>query len=258
MEATQEIDFLSLLLPLLGVIFTIAVGVFLLNQHFHKNLYRQRLKQEALKREHHQQLLKSSIHVQESERKRIARDLHDELGATLSITRMHLMRLEQTSTAESSTQLQNVRSLVETTLASIRKISHELMPPQLEVFGLVKTLNSVIGQLHESGPLTVVLNAAPDMGRLPWEVEVALYRISMELLQNTLKHAGATQAEIFIHRHSDHLAYSYSDNGKGLPPNGYTPGLGLQSVEARVNALNGHFEISNQNGLYLQLEIPLA
>jgi len=119
MEATQEIGFLNILLPLLGVMFVIAVGVFLLNQQFQKNLYRQKLEQEELRNKHERELLQSSIEVQEAERKRIAKDLHDELGATLSIAKMQLARLEQMypSIESNGLSLKGVRNIIESSIS---------------------------------------------------------------------------------------------------------------------------------------------
>ena len=95
METTGQINITAALLPMICVIFIIATGVVLLNSLFQKKLYRQKLLQEELINRHQEELLKSSIQIQEEERKRIASDLHDELGAVLSITRMHLFALEE-------------------------------------------------------------------------------------------------------------------------------------------------------------------
>ena len=151
METTHELNFLTALLPLVGVMCIIAVGVVFLNLNFHKNLYRQKLEQQELRNRHHQELLKSSIAVQETERKRIAQDLHDELGASLSIARMHLVQLEKQSQDHPTQEmLRQLKVITDSTLASIRRISHELMPPLLETFGLVRTLESVVDQANIS------------------------------------------------------------------------------------------------------------
>ncbi len=88
MGADNQVTFINTLLPFAGILFLIALGVVFLTQQFRKNLYRQQLEQEELKKKHQVELLRSNIQAQEEERKRIAQDMHDELGAALSITRM--------------------------------------------------------------------------------------------------------------------------------------------------------------------------
>ena len=145
MEATEQLTFLKILLPFAGIAFIIAIGVILINQQFRKKLHDEMLKQEQLKSQHQLNMLRSSIQVQEAERKRIAQDLHDELGATLSIARMQLVQLEDQNKQDKNleTALQRVRMATEASLASMRRISHQLMPPQLERFGLVTTMETV-------------------------------------------------------------------------------------------------------------------
>lgn len=260
METTNEIDFLSILVPLLIVVFIIAIGVFLLNQHFQRNLFGQRLEQEELKNKHQKELLKSSIAVQETERKRIARDLHDQLGATLAIARMNLVRLEQAPSLEEEVvkaSIKNIRSITETALSSMRKISHELMPPLLERFGLVKTIQETIHQIDSGGKLQVVLEAPQELARMSWEVELALYRMCMELLHNTMKHAEAKHVKIsFALEDPTAITVSYWDDGQGFDAAFYTPGLGLKSLEARANAMGGTFGLVPGKGFNAQITIP--
>lgn len=263
MAPTEDLNMFSILLPVAGVIFVIAVGVILLTQHFRKNLFRQMAAQEELKHAHQKALLMSSIEVQERERKRIAQDLHDELGASLSIARMHLVQLEeQTKNATNidlQYALQNVRTMAETAMASMRRISHELMPPQLEVFGLVKTLESVASQINGVGVVTIHLETEPELMRPSWIVELGLYRMTMELINNTLKHAEAKDIFITISTTNKNIQVFYRDNGKGLQGSDYSHGLGLKNLEARASALKGTFEMGSSGsvGFSARLSVPL-
>ena len=245
------------------IIFIIGIGVLLLNQHFQKNLVVQKLKQEALKSIHQNDLLRTSIHVQEEERKRIAQDLHDELGSVLSIMRMQLVLLEQQSTGKAESHLaglQSARQLSEKAMADIRSISHRLMPPQLELFGLIKTLESVIWQINNTGKITVQLTSSFPMTDLSWIVSLGLYRIVMELLNNTIKHADAKQVKIEFFRYKGYIACSYSDDGKGLPENNMNIGWGHKSIEGRVSSLEGKLEMGNgvTGGFYAIIEAPIG
>jgi signal transduction histidine kinase len=262
METIKDLNFLYTLLPLAVIIFIIGVGVLLLNQHFQKNLSDQKLKQEALKRIHQNDLLRTSIHVQEEERKRIAQDLHDELGSVLSIMRMQLVLLEQQSSEKAQsllTGLQGARQLSEKAMAGIRSISHQLMPPQLESFGLIKTLESVIWQINNTGEITIELTSSSPMTNLSWIVNLGLYRIVMELINNTIKHADAKQIKIDFFRSVRYIICCYSDDGKGLSENNIDKGLGHKSIEGRVSSLEGKLEMGNgaTGGFYALIELPV-
>ncbi|MBI3237959.1 MAG: sensor histidine kinase [Flavobacteriia bacterium] len=249
-------------MPFAGIVFIIAVGVVLLTQQFRKNLYRQQLKQEELKSQYQLEILRSSILVQEEERKRIAQDIHDELGATLSIARMHLMQLEQKSDASEPflPAILNVRNLTETALASMRRISHELMPPQLEQFGLVKTLEVVAEQLNKAGELHVDILTLSELPEISWPVKLTLYRMSMELINNTIKHAKASRVSVELFADKASIICKYTDNGVGLNPDNKAEGLGHKSIKGRVNSLGGTVFISNtEGGGFLCLaKLPLA
>lgn len=263
METSTEITFLSTLLPMVGVVFIIAVGVVLLNQQFQKNLYKQQLQQEELKNLHQLELLNSSIQVQEDERKRIAQDLHDELGAILAISRMHLVQLEQLpeiSNQQTHLQaVQQVRGLTENALASMRRISHELMPPQLQTFGLIKTLEAVVNRLNETSSLHISICSDNTLAELNWPIQLGLYRISMELINNTIKYAQATQVSIHFNVAAEQLNYGYEDNGIGMSESSTSAGLGHKSILGRVNAMGGTIKMSNQQhgGFSTTIIIPL-
>jgi signal transduction histidine kinase len=246
----HELSVLSILLPLAGIVFIIVIGVVLMNQHFRKNLFKQMLTQEELKILHQQALLESSIEVQERERKRVAQDLHDELGASLSIARMHLIQLEE-SDEESAlrTPLRNIRNLTENALASMRRISHELMPPQLETFGLVRTLESVAAQTGATGKLEIRTHVRGHFPRLPWIVELGVYRMTMELINNTIKHAHANKIDIVLSLEGERFVLRYSDDGRGIVEKTDSHGLGLKNLEARTSSLKGSFTTENGPGV---------
>ena len=262
METSPQISLLTTLLPLIGVIFIIAVGVVVLNQHFQKNLYRQKLAQEEIKNRHQQELLRSSILVQEQERKRIAQDLHDELGALLSISRMHLVQLEEkeaNNTERLLPALQNIRLLTEKSLSSMRKISHELMPPQLEAFGLVKTLEAVAAHANKTGSIAIHIDVADYFPSLSWPVNLGLYRITMELINNTLKHACATIITIQFYNTGQNICCIYTDNGKGFRLEEKNAGLGHKSIEGRASSLGGNISFTGlDKGFEAILTVPYS
>ena len=247
LQAKPEYSFLKALLPMIGIVFIIAVGVVLLNQHFQKNLFRQMLEKEEIKNRHHHELLQTSIEVQEKERKRIAQDMHDELGAVLSISKMHLQQMENqeaNNTTALLPALQNVRSLLETAISSMRRINHELMPPQLESFGLVKTLEAVAMQASKAKGINIYVIADNELPHLDWKMNLGLYRICMELMNNTLKHAQADTITIKLEPMGKELRCTYTDNGSGLQGMIEGKGLGFKSIEGRANSLGGTVSIT--------------
>lgn len=258
MAQTSELTFMTTLLPLAGTIFIITLGVILLNQHFQKNLFRQRFQNEELKNNIQYNLFRASIEAQEVERKRIAANLHDEIGAVLSITRMHLVNMEPRFSGTDQASLQSLRELVEAALNSMRRISHELMPPLLERFGLIHTLKSVITQLKEAKSIDVQLDTSDEHRRWSSSLELGLYRICMELITNTLRHAEAHRILISIEELRGTIYFRYHDNGKGLPAHGITEGLGFKNIQARVATLNGTVQWgSDDQGSGFRAEIAL-
>jgi signal transduction histidine kinase len=254
METIRSVNFVDALVSMSGILFIIGLGVVFLNQHFRKNLTAQKLKQEALKSKHLVELHRSSLFVQEEERQRIAQDLHDELGSIISIMRMNLVMLEQRSGVETG----EVRKLAETALASLRSISHRLMPPQLASFGLIPTLRAVIGPINQTGELAIELCDTEVGAELPRMISVTLYRIVMELVNNTIRHGGATKVSIDIRRDGRYITCDYCDNGKGLAAADQGQGLGHRSIEGRVSALEGELQLGNgeTGGFRASIRLP--
>jgi signal transduction histidine kinase len=257
METTSELNFITTILPFTCIVFIIALGVILLNQQFRKKLHRKLLEQEAMKTRHQEELLRSSIAIQEEERRRFAQNLHDELGAVLSISRMHLVQLEQRNPAETAA-LQNVRSLTETALASMRRISHELMPLRLEAMGLVKTLEAVATEMAGTGHIQIMFSSSNQLPDLSQPIQLGLYRVVMELINNTLKHSKANEIRITLESDTHNISCRYADNGKGISEEKARPGLGLKGIEGRIHALHGTLQYGNApaGGFYADIRVP--
>lgn len=257
----DHVTFIETLLPFVGVVFLIAVGVVLLTQQFRKNLYREQLEQEALKNQHQAELLRTSILVQEQERKRIAQDMHDDLGAVLSITRMHLLQVERKIDASDEkllSELQNIRHLTENSIENMRRISHELMPPQLEKFGVILTLKTICEQLTASGKMNAELIVNDRIVITDELLGLTLYRVCMELINNTIKHAGATQLKLRITSSDKNIQIYFSDNGKGMSGETQDQGSGLKNIKSRLSFFGGEFTIdSQQNGFKARASLPL-
>lgn len=258
MEISEEIDFIGILLPVVGIIFLIAIGVVFMYQQFQKNIIRQQLEQEEIKNQYQKELLLTTIRVQEEERKRIASDLHDELAAALSIGYMQLTQLE-TEKEFNPKKITQVRELLQTTLASTRRISHELMPLQLSRLGFEKALQNLLEKAENAQNVKTNMAISNTCDELPWIVEITLYRIYSELINNSLKHAEATTIDISVLRKSDQLFCRYADDGKGIPEEILHQGIGLQNIENRVKTFEGKLEFGNndEGGFYCKIILPI-
>jgi len=267
MEAGKGISLVDIMIPFTIVLFIIAVGVVLLYAHFQKNLYRQELDKATLKSAQQEELLRNSIFIQEEERKRIASDLHDELGAVISIIRMNLVLIQQkikkkeTAAPDMITAVDGLISLSESGIASVRNISHQLMPPQLESFGLIRTLERFVETINASGKLNICLSVKNELPDLGWPIALGLYRISMELMNNTIKHAGAKKITIEFDYDDHDLLLYFKDDGKGLDLNSEDKtGMGFKNIEARISALKGSITYGNNTehaGFKARVKLPV-
>ena len=268
MEKTQEISITELLIPFSIVIFVIAVGVILLYLQYKKNIIQKEFEKIILKSAQQEELLKTILITQEDERKRIAADIHDEIGATISIIKMNLALLDQklktapNPVADHSASVENLISLSENAISSVRNISHQLMPPQLESFGLIKTLESVQNMINKAGDLKIeILITNDEYPEIPRPMALHLYRVIMELINNTIKHANATSININFTFHPTILHIVYQDNGIGLAQEkrGYFSGKGFQTIETRIGVLDGTVKYEApmyQTGFVAVFDIP--
>lgn len=264
METAKGISIAEVIIPFTIILFVIATGVVLLYQNFQKNLYQHQLDKAAIKVLQKEELLGNSILVQEAERKRIASDLHDELGAVISIIRMHLsvilLKEKKSDNAALTESIQNLINLSETAIHSVRNISHRLMPPQLETFGLIKTLHTFAETINRSEHIFLTVDVKTSFPQLDWMANLGLYRILMELINNTIKHANATTIVIAMECLDDSIQLTYTDNGKGLPGDAISAtGMGFKNIEARTQALKGRFRLITTTpgkGFKATIEIP--
>ena len=257
MEPATEINFLNTLLPLAAILFIIAIGVVLLYQQFHKNLYRNLLEKEELEKKYQHDLLYSSIQVQELERKRIAHDLHDEIGAMLTTSKLYFNQIGPGQAEEKLAELNSkMNFLFDEMLANIRRISHDLRPVVLEKLGLKIAIESTCEKLIEAGISCDFSYDVPAV--ISNEAELLLYRIIQELIGNTIKHANAGNICIELFTHDNLLKLHYRDNGTGFDENGIEHGLGLKSIESRLSILDGKMNIlASAKGVSILMEMNL-
>ncbi len=217
-----------------------------------------RLEEENLKMRLNQQkaLLLAILEAQEEERRRISEALHNGVGQLLYATKLNLDQAAQRVPKEI---LQPTGKLLNEAIVEVRKVSHELVPVVLKDFGLEEAIENLCRQYAQS---SLQVNWEIDLeGRLTTHLEIALYRISQELLNNVAKHAQATQADVLLVQEDREITLKVRDNGRGISQrSSKKQGIGLRSISDRVKLLNGTFAITKPQtgkGTLVTIKIPL-
>jgi two-component system, NarL family, sensor histidine kinase DevS len=201
------------------------------------------------------------VDAQELERRRLARELHDETGQALTSILLGLKPLEQSaSTEDARAAVGSLRELVVSTLQDVRRLAVELRPTTLDDFGLVTAVERLVDTFRDQSGLQVDLEAQLREERLPREVETALYRIIQEALTNIAKHAGASRVSILLTHKGGSVAAVIEDDGSGFDPTAISDdGLGLVGMRERVGLVGGRLRVESaaQSGTTVLAEVPL-
>ena len=201
------------------------------------------------------------VDAQELERKRLARELHDETGQALTSILLGLKPLEQlASTEDERAAVTSVRELVVSTLQDVRRLAVELRPTALDDFGLAAALERLAEGFREQTGIEVDIAAQLGDGRLPEEVETTLYRIVQEALTNVIKHAEASRVSILLTRANGAVIAVVEDDGGGFDPAATRDGgLGLLGMRERLALLGGtlRIEAGAHHGTTVAAEVPL-
>jgi signal transduction histidine kinase len=208
-------------------------------------------------------LIHQQEQVRETERKRIARDIHDDLGQHLLAMKMELSLL-QVGSAGADTPIQRKVGMLlqnlDLSIASLRTIINDLRPPALER-GLQNAMEHQLAEFSRLNGIRHELAAAPEVfdGNQDRAVDAMLFRILQESLANVARHAQATEVKVALERSGDLLTLKVRDNGIGMAAGQDTRGCGLVGIADRVAAAGGSFAIDSEpgNGTMLSLSIPL-
>jgi signal transduction histidine kinase len=260
MSASKELEFLWLNVLGIAITFMLAVSVILFVLLYQRKLFAKQLELQQMGNIYQKSLLVNSIQAQENERRRIAGDLHDEVGAMLSTAKLYASSI--TLNHEHSELSHKIVEILDLATQNLRNISHNITPQNLEKFGLISALSENFAKINESKLLKI--DFAYNLNkRLLLEQEMGLYRITQELLNNTLKHSGATAVEIRLEFRPQKLIFSYKDNGKGFDLGSMTlnhkKGLGLKNIASRAEVLQSkiNFESAPDQGFNAHLTIDI-
>lgn len=252
MDQTTELGlpFILILIGILGMlILAIAIIVFFLV--YQKRLFAQEASLRAIESAYQKDLLQHAFESQEAERKRIASDLHDDIGSLLSATKLYLYQLNLNQTPTNYQSLKKETSeLIDTAINQVRNISHNLFPPNLEHLGFLQTVQHFCQRIQKMNDIELLFNYE-DISPLTKQQELTLYRILQELVNNTLKHARATQITLSYQQLPTGFQMIYQDNGIGfqIADNKNMPkGIGKKSIESRANAIDATFQFDSLLG----------
>jgi signal transduction histidine kinase len=205
---------------------------------------------------------RSVMEGEEAERSRLASDLHDGLGGLLSGIKINLSSMKENAviTHENVHAFNHALSLLDTSISELRRIAHNMMPETLNHYGLKTALEDFCTQVSPAGQPALALQFFGDEIRFTKEIELTMYRIVQELVNNALKHSGATQINIQLFSEPKRLFAQVTDNGKGFDPemiDKERKGKGIDNIRDRVTAINGKFEIWSQPGQGAEITVEM-
>jgi signal transduction histidine kinase len=206
--------------------------------------------------------------IQDQERRRIARELHDSLGQYLAGLKIALGMLSANPTASNrEALLAECADILEKSITETRTLSHLLHPPLLDEAGFASAASWFVRGFSERSGIPVSLDLPPDMPRLSEAVEIAMFRILQESMTNVHRHSRATSAEIKVEADAEQISIEVSDCGCGMPKQvlqqirseGSKLGVGLAGMRERIHELGGTFDVdSDEKGTTIRATIPLS
>ena len=233
----------------------ISIGIWLLRDMF----YTWR-RAEHERKISERRVLNAIIRTEERERKRFAKDMHDGIGPLLSTIKLYTNELvsEDITKKEKKESVDYVNKLIDDALSGIRTISNNLTPRVIHEYGLVSAINDFCNSINKTHKLSIEFKS-PGKLNLSNHIEINLFRIVNELVNNTLKHANATRAGISIKEENNNIIFSYYDNGRGFDYSKYAEdkqkGDGINNILTRVQSMDGKINIETAEGQGINVKI---
>ena len=256
---------LVLFLGTLGML-ALTIGLILFIIFHQRKVIRYQLRLQSMEQEQQKILLNASIRLQEEERQRLAADLHDDAGPLLATARLYLN--ENLVNQDKATQLQSIfqaRQILDDTIQLIRNISHSLMPPTLKNFGLESATNDLFQKISGSGTINASSRFHDYRERLKPEIELIVFRVIQELINNILKHSNSSFIHLTQNMHDGMFILRIHHDGRGIVQadfeklNKSNIGLGLKNINSRLRVAQGKifFEKDPSQTYYkVTIEIP--
>lgn len=237
-----------------GTSLCFAVGVFFIQKIFNwldRLSYQQHLTEKRI--------LNTVLRTEEKERLRFSKELHDGLGPLLSSAKLSLSALRDKDSDPSSKEIiDNTNYVIEEAIRTLREISNNLSPHILNDFGLARGVGNFINKLPSQANYKIEYTSNLKNRRFDTDVEVILYRVICELINNSIKHSGGTLISLSLNTEGDFITVTYTDNGRGFNPDAMLDvGMGLSNIASRISSLKGTYNISSAKGKGMQADIAI-
>jgi two-component system NarL family sensor kinase len=236
----------------------LAGSIILFVVFYQKKMIQEQLKRQLLELDYQQKMMEAALESQENERRRVAADLHDSIGAMLSTIRVGIT----TKQINDPQSLELPKQMLDDTISSVRRISRDLMPSTLEKFGFAQAVKEMCERFQATALMPIHWHETGEIRAMDKNRELMLFRIVQELINNALKHSQATEITITASG-GDEIVLSVEDNGIGFDPDTFkTPkqngqGLGLFNIENRARVLGAkvNFDKNRKHGSKITLTV---
>ena len=195
-------------------------------------------------------ILSAVLRTEERSRSQFAKELHDGMGPLLSSAKMSLSALStENMSQEQRDILSNTRFVIDEAIRSVREISSNMSPQVLNDFGLARGIQNFLSRIESLHTIEIAFDTNLNKERFDNDVEVVLYRVVCELINNSLKHSSCTRIEVSLMQDKPFLELKYRDNGCGFNPESVmSSGMGLSNITSRIDSLNGELSIDSTMG----------
>jgi len=246
-------DFFTLLIIGILVMLSLAMALVIFFYSSQRKLLQEKSRQQELKLEYQKELLYSTIRTQEKERKRIAKDLHDEIGSKLNVVFLSLYRLQKQTKAipKALDTIDNMTTLINTTIDTTRRISHDLLPPTLDDFGLAAAIQELAEAYGRTETVHLEFDKSEVENRMSDKlIELNIFRVIQELVKNSIVHGASKHIKIKLAISLSDFKIDYQDDGKGFDMSVVKAkkGLGTQNIESRLNMSNAQIRYETAVG----------
>ncbi|HQE11551.1 MAG TPA: sensor histidine kinase [Flavipsychrobacter sp.] len=240
----------TLLIFLLGTFILLSFSLFVVLFILQYKKRQQLFKLETINLEHQfqSQLLNTKLEVQEQAYKYLSEEIHDNVGQELSLVKLHLYTLSLNSQHDSKEVIQNATEVLSKAINDLRTISHNLNGNSISKNGLPESLQKEVSYINSAKSLKAVLNVSGIVFSFPPDIELLIFRIIQESLNNTIKHAKANTVVVTLDYRVDHVYILIKDDGIGFDTNSpkLSKSLGLMNIATRAKLLNAKLTISSE------------
>jgi two-component system, NarL family, sensor histidine kinase UhpB len=201
----------------------------------------------------------AALEAQEEERTRVARDLHDEVNQSLTGLLLRLEAVREKAPPELAAELGEVRTVANQAMQELLTLARQLRPTALDDLGLKAALAGHVRQLSKQG-VDATFEADGDLGRLPEDAQLVVYRVAQEALSNAVRHSGAEHVQVGLRRDGDSVELRVGDDGRGFSFDQANRGLGIGGMRERALLVGGEFQIESrpQVGTSVRLLVPIG